>query len=222
MTLRRAMLLAAGRGERMRPLTATVPKPLLEVGGKALIVWHLERLARGGVTEVAINISWLGEKLRAALGDGAGLGLRIAWFDEGPEPLETAGGIRNALAFFGAEPFAVINADVYTEMPLPPAAPAPGRLAQLVLVPNPPQHPRGDFGLECGELRLDGPRRYTFSGIASYRPALFAGLSPGRRALKPVLDRAAHAGLVGAEVFRGRWADVGTPERLAALAASLK
>ena len=222
MTLRRAMLLAAGRGERMRPLTANVPKPLLEVGGKPLIAWHLERLARGGVSEVAINTSWLGEKLRAALGDGARFGLRIAWFDEGPEPLETAGGIRNALAFFGDQPFAVVNADVYTEMPLPSPAPAPGRLAQLVLVPNPPQHPRGDFGLECGELRLDGPLRYTFSGIASYRPALFAALAPGRRALKPVLDRAAHAGLVGAEIYAGRWIDVGTPERLAALAASLK
>ncbi|MBS0394130.1 MAG: nucleotidyltransferase family protein [Proteobacteria bacterium] len=215
------MLLAAGRGERMRPLTASVPKPLLPAGGKPLIVWHLERLAAGGVTDVAINTSWLGEQLRAALGDGRAFGLAIEWFEEGPEPLETAGGIVNALRFFGDAPFAVVNADVYTDLPLPPPPPPAGRLAQLVLVPNPPQHPRGDFGLEGGELRLEAPRRYTFAGVASYRPALFAALAPGRRVLKPVLDRAAHAGLIGAEVYRGRWVDVGTPERLAALDASL-
>jgi N-acetyl-alpha-D-muramate 1-phosphate uridylyltransferase len=217
----RAMLLAAGRGERMRPLTAALPKPLLRAGGKPLIVWHLESLARGGVTLVAINTSWLGDQLRAALGDGSGFGLRIEWLDEGPEPLETAGGIRNALGLFGAEPFAVVNSDIYTDLPLPPPVPAPGRLAHLVLVPNPPQHPRGDFALECGELRLDGACRYTFSGIATYQPALFAALEPGRRPLKPVLERAAHAGLAGAELYTGRWVDVGTPERLAALDASL-
>ena len=217
----RAMLLAAGRGERMRPLTATVPKPLLRAGGKPLIVWHLESLARGGVTHVAINTSWLGAELRRALGDGSAFGVRIGWFDEGPEPLEAAGGIRNALAFFGEEPFAVVNGDVYTDLPLPPPVPAPDRLAHLVLVPNQPQHPRGDFALECAELRLDGPRRYTFAGVATYRPALFAALAPGRRALKAVLDRAAHAGLVSAELYAGRWVDVGTPDRLAALDASL-
>ena len=221
MTLRRAMLLAAGRGERMRPLTLSVPKPLLDVGGKALIVHHLEALARGGVSEIAINTSWLGEQLRGALGDGAAFGVCIRWFEEGPEPLETAGGIRNALDCFGDEPFAVVNADVYCDRPLPPAAPPAGRLAHLVLVPNPPQHPRGDFGFECGEVRLDGPRRYSFSGIAAYHPALFRGLAPGRRTLKPVLLRAIHAGLVTGEVYAGRWADVGTPERLAALDASL-
>jgi N-acetyl-alpha-D-muramate 1-phosphate uridylyltransferase len=217
----RAMLLAAGRGERMRPLTMTTPKPLLRVGGKPLIVWHLESLARGGVTHVAINTSWLGAELRAALGDGSAFGLRIGWYNEEPEPLETAGGIRNALAFFGDQPFAVVNSDVYTDLPLPPAVPAPGRLAHLMLVPNPAQHPRGDFALECGELRLEGLQRYTFAGIATYSPALFAALAPGRRALKPVLDRAAHAGLVSAELYSGRWVDVGTPERLAALDAAL-
>ena len=173
------------------------------------------------MTVVAINTSLLGEQLRAALGDGAGFGLRIEWFDEGPEPLETAGGIRNALGAFGAEPFAVVNADVYTDRPLPPPVPSAGRLAHVVLVPNPEHHPRGDFGLECGELRLDGPRRYTFAGIATYRPELFAALAPGRRPLRPVLERAAHAGLVSAELHTGRWADVGTPARLAALDASL-
>ena len=217
--IRRALLLAAGRGERMRPLTDSLPKPLLPVGGKPLIVWHLERLAAGGVREVAINTSWLGASLRSALGDGTGHGVAIRWFDEGPEPLETAGGIVNALGVFGDEPFAVINGDVWTDLPLPPAVPE--RLAHLVLVPNPLHHPRGDFGLECGELRHDGAIRYTFSGIATYRPALFAGLAPGKRALKPVLDRAAAAGVVTAEVYGGRWTDVGTPARLAELAAAL-
>ena len=217
----RALLLSAGRGERMRPLTASVPKPLLPVGGKPLIVWHLESLARGGVRQVAINTSWLGAALRAALGDGSAFGLTIGWFDEGPEPLEAAGGIRNALGFFGDQPFTVVNADIFTDLPLPPPAPAPDRLAHLVLVPNPAHHPRGDFGLECGELRLDGTRRYTFAGIASYRPAMFAALAPGRRPLRPELERVAHAGLVTAEVHGGRWVDVGTPERLAALDVSL-
>jgi MurNAc alpha-1-phosphate uridylyltransferase len=217
----RALVLAAGRGERMRPLTDSMPKPLLRVGGRPLIVWHLEKLAAAGVREVAINTSWRGDVLRAALGDGAAYGVVIRWFDEGPEPLETAGGIRNALALFGGEPFAVVNGDVWSDLPLPPPVPAPDRLAHLVLVPNPPQHPRGDFAIECGELRLDGPARYTFSGIATYRPALFEGLVPGRRPLKPILDRAAAAGLVTAELHGGRWVDVGTPERLAQLDASL-
>lgn len=217
----RALLLAAGRGERMRPLTDTMPKPLLPVGGKPLIVWHLEKLAAAGVREVAINTSWRGDALRAALGDGAAYGVAIRWFDEGPEPLETAGGIRNAVALFGGEPFAVVNGDVWTDLPLPPPAPAPGRLAHLVLVPNPLQHPNGDFAIECGELRLTGPLRHTFAGIATYHPALFERLAPGRRSLKPLLDRAAHAGLATAELYGGQWVDVGTPERLAQLAASL-
>ena len=214
------MLLAAGRGERMRPLTATLPKPLLCVGGKPLIEWHLERLAANGIQEVVINTSWLGGQLHAALGDGERFGVRIRWFDEGPEPLETAGGIINALPAFAGEPFVVINADIYTDLPLPPPPPA-GRLASLVLVPNPPQHPTGDFGLECGELRIDGARRLTFAGIAAYRPEFFAGVAPGRRALRPLLDRGAHAGLIVASLHTGRWVDVGTPERLAALDASL-
>jgi len=204
----------------MRPLTLSTPKPLLPVGGKPLIVWHLERLVAAGVTEVAINTSWLADRLHAALGDGAAFGVRIHWCDEGPEPLETAGGIRNALSFFRHEPFLVVNADVWTTLALPPA-PSSGRLAHLLLVPNPPQHPRGDFGLECGELRLTAPQRYTFSGIGAYDPALFAGLAPGRRGLRPVLDRAAMAGRVTAQIGEGAWVDVGTPERLADLEAAL-
>jgi len=216
----RALVLAAGRGERMRPLTLQTPKPLLSVGGKPLIVWHLERLAASGVYHVAINTSWLAEQLHEALGDGHAFGVRIHWFDEGPEPLETAGGIRNALPFFDGQPFLVVNADVWTNVPWP-SVPSAGRLANLVLVPNPPQHPRGDFGLECGELRYTGVERYTFSGVAAYHPALFASLAPGRRALRPVLDRAAHAGQAAAVVSDEAWVDVGTPERLAALDARL-
>ena len=216
----RALLLAAGRGERMRPLTLATPKPLLRVGGRSLIEWHLLRLAAAGVLDVAINTSWLAEKLHLAIGDGERFGVRIRWFDEGPEPLEAAGGIRNALPFFDGEPFLVVNADVWTTVALPPA-PQAGRVAHLLLVPNPPQHPRGDFGLECGELRLTGPSRWTFSGVASYHPRLFEGLVPGRRSLRPVLDAAALAGLVTAEVATGDWVDVGTPQRLASLDAAL-
>ena len=164
------MILAAGRGKRLRPLTDTLPKPLVVVRGRPLIEWHLERLAAGGVREVAINISWLGAVLRSALGDGTRFGVRIGWFDEGPEALETAGGIVNALPFFGNEPFAVVNGDIFCDYPLPPPAPAAGRLAHLVLTPNPAEHPRGDFGIECGELRFDSPGRLTYAGIASYEP----------------------------------------------------
>ena len=221
MSLRRAMVLAAGRGERMRPLTLTVPKPLLPVGGKPLIVWHIEKLAAHGVTELAINLSWLSAKLRDALGDGSALGVRIHWFDEGPEPLDAAGGIRNALDFFAGEPFAAVNADIWTDYTLPPLEPAKGRLAHLVLVANPAEHPNGDFGLECGEARITGAERFTFSGIASYRPELFASLKPGRAKLRPLLESAMHAGRVSAELFRGTWTDVGTPDRYSALQQAL-
>jgi MurNAc alpha-1-phosphate uridylyltransferase len=221
MSVRRAMVLAAGRGERMRPLTLTVPKPLLPVGGKPLIVWHIENLAAHGVTELAINLSWLGGRLRDALGDGSAHGVRIRWFDEGPEPLDVAGGIRNALDFFAGEPFAAVNADIWTDYALPPAEPAPGRLAHLVLVTNPPQHPDGDFGLECGEARITGAERYTFTGIACYRPELFAQLAPGRARLRPLLESAMHAGRVTAELFRGSWTDVGTPDRYSILQQAL-
>jgi MurNAc alpha-1-phosphate uridylyltransferase len=215
------MVLAAGRGERLRPLTLTVPKPLLPVGGKPLIVWHIEKLAAHGVTELAINLSWLAAKLRDALGDGSALGVRIRWFDEGPEPLDVAGGIRNALDFFAGEPFAAVNADIWTEYALPPPEPAPGRLAHLVLVSNPAEHPAGDFGLECGEARITGAERYTFSGIACYRPELFAPLAPGRAKLRPLLDSAMHAGRVSAELFGGTWTDVGTPDRYSDLQQAL-
>ena len=216
--IKRAMVLAAGRGERMRPLTDKTPKPLLRVGSQTLIERHLVKLARAGIHEVAVNVSWLGSVLQAALGNGSRYEVRIHWFDEGPEPLETAGGIVNALKFFADEPFVV----VYTDHSLQLAEPAAGRLASLVLVPNPPQHPRGDFGLECDELRIGASSRYTFAGIACYHPKFFAGLASGKRPLKPLLDLAAGAGLVSAAVYAGVWEDVGTPERLAALDAKVR
>jgi N-acetyl-alpha-D-muramate 1-phosphate uridylyltransferase len=215
--VRRAIVLAAGFGERMRPLTLTTPKPLLPVAGRPLIVHHLEKLAAAGIREIAVNVCWLRRAFPEALGDGARFGVSIRYFDEGDAPLEVAGGIRNALDFFAGEPFAVVNGDVYTDFPLALAAPAAGVLGHLVLVPNPEHHPRGDFGLECGEVRIEGVRRYTYSGIATFRPELFGGLPRGRAALRPLLERALRAGRLSAEVHGGLWSDVGTPERLAEL-----
>lgn len=215
--IRRAIVLAAGLGERMRPLTLTTPKPLLEVRGRALIEYHLARLAAAGVREIAVNVCWLKAAFAARLGDGSRYGVALRYFDEGDAPLDVGGGIRNALAYFGDEPFAVVNGDVYTDYPAPPPAPARGVWGHLVLVPNPPQHPAGDFGLECGEVRGDGSRRYTYSGLATLRPELFAGVPPGKRALKPLLDAALRAGRLTGEVYGGQWNDVGTPDRLAAL-----
>jgi MurNAc alpha-1-phosphate uridylyltransferase len=215
------MILAAGKGERMRPLTLHTPKPLLEVGGRPLIVWHLEWLVNAGIREIVINLSWLGDRIPAALGDGSRFGATLHYVDEGPEPLETGGGLRNALHLLGDAPFVVVNGDVWTDAAVPPD-PAPGVFAHLVLVRNPAHNARGDFAIECGECRLDGAVRHTFSGIASYRPELFAPLQAGRFPLKPVLDRAIHAGRATAELHPGRWTDVGTPERLAALDTELR
>jgi N-acetyl-alpha-D-muramate 1-phosphate uridylyltransferase len=231
--VRRAMVLAAGRGERMRPLTLTTPKPLLRVGGRPLIEWHLLRLAAAGVTDVVVNLSWLGEQLPRALGTGERFGLALAYIDEGPEPLETAGGIIGALPWLApsagpAAPFAVVNGDVWTDAPLPPPVPAGDDLAHLVLVDNPAQHPRGDFqlgdaraGRRAVLARDDLGHTLTFSGLSTYHPAFFAGLPTGRRPLKPLLDAQIAAGRIAGSHWQGRWTDVGTPERLAALDAEL-
>lgn len=229
------MVLAAGKGERMRPLTLHTPKPLLPVGGRPLIEWHLLKLAAAGVTDVVINTSWLGEQLPRQLGTGERFGLALRYSDEGPEPLETAGGILAALPWLAPSagpvaPFAVVNGDVWTDAPLPPAAPEGGDLAHLLLVDNPVQHPRGDFTLGTlayGRLlpRDAGGPTYTFSGLATYHPAFFAGLpfgqAAGKRPLKPLLDAAIAAGTIAGSHWAGRWTDVGTPERLAALDAEL-
>ncbi|MDR2875899.1 MAG: nucleotidyltransferase family protein [Methylobacillus sp.] len=220
----KAMILAAGRGKRMRPLTDHTPKPLLQVGGKPLIVWHIERLARAGFRELVINHAHLGQQIENALGDGGRWGVSIRYSAEPQGALETAGGIAQALPLLGDQPFLVVNGDVYSDYDFAPlrGQPMEGMDAHLVLVDNPPQHPRGDFFLADGKLFEQGETRLTFSGIGVYRPALFADIAPGSKAkLAPLLNAAIARGKVGAEHYRGVWVDVGTPERLQALDYSL-
>jgi MurNAc alpha-1-phosphate uridylyltransferase len=217
----KAMLLAAGRGERMRPLTDALPKPLVEVGGRTLIAWHLAALARAGVREVVINLSWLGSQLRAALGDGRDFGVSISWSDEGPVPLETGGGIFRALPLLGAQPFLVVNADIWTDIDFGRLQLAPEAHAHLVLIPNPAHHPRGDFGLEGDRVVARESERLTYSGVGVYSREFFAGCTAGRFPLLPLLNRAIAADRVRGELHRGQWCDVGTAERLASLSAQL-
>jgi MurNAc alpha-1-phosphate uridylyltransferase len=217
------MILAAGRGERMRPLTDRCPKPLLPAGGKPLIVWHIERLRAAGVTELVINHAHLGAQLEAALGDGRDFGVSIAWSREG-EALETAGGIRLALPLLGEAPFLVVNGDIHTDLDFAPLAGTRlgADLARLVLVPNPPHHPAGDFHLAGGRVRAEGAPSHTFAGIGVYHPRLFAHLPPGQPAkLAPLLREAMAAGRVSGEIHPGLWLDIGTPARLAELDAWL-
>lgn len=215
----KAMILAAGRGERMRPLTDHTPKPLLRAGGKPLIVHHIERLAAAGLRDIVINHAHLGERIEAALGDGADLGVRIRYSPEG-KALETGGGIFRALPLLGPDPFLVVNGDVWTDVDFFALTIAPGDLAHLVLVDNPPHHPQGDFTL-CERRVLaggiDGLPRLTFSGIGLYHPELFAGCAPGAFPLAPLLRSAMARGLVSGTHHRGAWIDIGTPERLAEL-----
>jgi len=220
----KAMILAAGRGVRMRPLTDTTPKSLLAAGGKPLIVWQLEKLARAGFTEAVINHAHLGHMIEAALGDGSRFGVAIRYSPES-EALETAGGIANALPLLGAQPFLVINADIHTDYDFSALARVDLQrgLAHLVLVDNPPQHPRGDFALESGRVREAGEQQLTFSGIGVYAPRLFAGIPHGAKApLAPLLRKAMAADRVSGEHYRGRWHDIGTAERLRALEAELR
>ena len=223
----KAMILAAGFGERMRPLTEHTPKPLLKAGGKTLIEWQIERLREAGFTDLVINHAHLGQQIESALGDGGRLGVRIAWSAEGT-PLETAGGIAQALSLLGDAPFLVTNGDVYTEYDyarlrrvLEAMARSPARRAHLVLVDNPAHHLQGDFVLEGDQVSLPpthAKARYTFSGIGVYQPSLFADIVPGEKAkLAPRLVAAMTAGQVTGEHFQGRWEDVGTPARLHAL-----
>jgi MurNAc alpha-1-phosphate uridylyltransferase len=213
------MLLAAGRGERMRPLTDALPKPLVQVGGRALIAWHLLALARAGIHEVVINLSWLGAQLRAALGDGRSFGVSIRWSDEGPVPLETGGGIFHALPLLGPDPFLVVNADIWTDIDFGRLELEPDALAHLVLLPNPAHHPRGDFGLEGDRVVNRDSERLTYSGVGVYSREFFAGCTAGRFPLLPLLNRAIAAGRVRGQVHQGEWCDVGTAERLASLSA---
>lgn len=210
----KAMILAAGRGERMRPLTDHTPKPLLKVGGKPLIVWHLERLALAGFKEVVINHAHLGEQIEVTLGDGSQWGLHIQYSPE-EIALETAGGIANALHFLGDEPFLVVNGDVFTDIDFAHLQLAPHHLTHLVLIDNPPQHGQGDFVFEGGKIIAEGANKLTFSGVGVYHPALFTGIKRGEPAkLAPLLFKAIAEGKASAEHYQGVWHDVGTPERL--------
>ena len=243
---RTALILAAGRGERMRPLTDATPKPLLTLGGRRLIDWHLEALARAGVREVVVNVAHLAAQFGPALGDGSRYGVTIRYSHEGDEPLETGGGMLHALPLLGDAPFVAVNGDIHTDFDLAALPAEPRGLAHLVLVENPPHHPRGDFALhEDGSLSAEAvptashvgsaasSRNLTFAGIGVYRADLFErwreviGDTPGSRevpprfALAPLLRAAMARGLVSGEHHRGAWHDVGTPHRLAELDASL-
>jgi MurNAc alpha-1-phosphate uridylyltransferase len=221
----RALILAAGRGERMRPLTDTTPKPLLRVGGRMLIERHIDALARIGVRDIVVNTSHLAEQFPAALGDGARYGVAIRYSYEGPVPLETAGGMQRALPLLGDAPFIAVNGDVWTDFDLATLPAEPRGLAHLVLVDNPAHHARGDFVLEPdGRVRDrdDVAPALTFAGIGVYRPALVANGPGGAYPLGPVLRDAMRAGSVTGQHHRGVWTDVGTPERLAELDGAMR
>ena len=211
----KAMILAAGRGERLRPLTDSLPKSLVEVRGETLLERHLDTLAGGGISEVVINLGWLGAQVRERVGSGAGYGLSVEYSDEGDDILETGGGILKALPLLGDEPFLVVNADIYTDMSVPVIELGEAADAHLVLVETPGYRERGDFGLVDG--RISNAAVHTFSGVSCYRPSFFAGCEAGRFSIVPMLREAASEGRVQGSFYEGLWADVGTPERLAAL-----
>lgn len=218
---RAAMILAAGRGTRMRPLTDVVPKPLLRVRGQPLIERHVLALAQAGIERIVINLAWLGSQIRDYLGDGSRYGAAITYSEEQPRALETAGGIFRALPYLLPGPFAVVNGDILTDFPFRELGVAKLHDVRLVLVPNPPHHARGDFGLQGGlaVAQSDDPAqdRYTFAGIATYRASFFADCADGAFPLKPLLLRSIGARRCAAQVYTGQWEDVGTPERLQAL-----
>ena len=216
----KATVLAAGRGERMRPLTDTTPKPLLKLGSQTLIERHLRALAQAGVREIVVNLSWLGERIRTALGDGSAWGVAIHYSEEGPVPLETGGGIFQALPRLGPEPFAVVNGDILTDFRFATLRLPEDAMAHLVLVDNPAHHARGDFSLERGRVVLPGKRTFTFSGVALYRPEFFTGCAAGRFPLLPLFKRAIGSNALSGEHYTGTWSDVGTPQRLAELQAA--
>lgn len=225
------MILAAGRGERMRPLTNTLPKPLIGVAGKPLIEHVIARLVRAGVRELVINLGYRGAQIREHLADGAAFGAHITYSIEGDPPLgtllDTGGGVFRALALLGEEPFLLVNADVYAEFDFAPLVATARQLvendlAHLVFVPNPAHRPQGDFTLRDGRVLLEGEPRVTFSGLSILRPELFCNAEDGRFPLAPLLRQAAACGQLGGELFDGLWSDVGTPQRLADLELTLK
>lgn len=217
------MILAAGRGERMRPLTDHTPKPLLKVADKPLIVWHIERLARAGICDLVINHAHLGQQIEDVLGDGARWGVRIRYSREGEgRALDTGGGIFHALPLIGVAPFLVVNGDVWCDLDPRRLTLGADDLVQLAMVDNPPQHPAGDFHLAGGRLSADGEPCLTYSGIGVYHPELFDGCAGGAFPLAPLLRAAMRAGRAGGEHHLGRWTDVGTPQRLAELDRTLR
>ena len=214
----KAMILAAGRGERMRPLTDTTPKPLLPVGGKPLMQYHIESLKAAGITDIVINLAWLGGLIRDALGDGTRFGVRIAYSDEGDSALETGGGIFEALPLLGPEPFLVVSGDIWTDCSLARVSNslAAGDVAHFVMVPNPEFHARGDFALKDGRLVAVG-ERLTYANIGVFRSEFFAGCTRGRFPLAPLMHEWIGKGRVSGELYEGRWCNVGTPAQLAEL-----
>ncbi len=213
----RAMILAAGRGERLRPLTDTIPKPLIEVRGKPLIEYHIEALCAAGFREIIINQGHLGEQLPAAIGDGGRWGITIHWSDEQPAALETGGGIHKALPLLGSSPFLVVNGDIWTDYPFAHLRAVKCDWAHLVMIPNPPQHPKGDFALLNARIRSEGEDKLTFSGIGVYHNRLFDGCKAGKFSVVPLLRSAMENHLVTGERYEGRWEDIGTLERLSSI-----
>lgn len=230
-----ALIFAAGLGERMRPLTDHTPKPLLRIAGKPLIVWHLDKLAALGISDVVINTSWLAAQFPDVLGDGSRWGLRIHYSFEGPTPLETGGGMWHALHLLGDAPFLAVNGDIWSNLDYASLPREPVGDAHLVMVDNPAHNPAGDFALgTTGQVHSEGAQRLTFAGIGVYRPRLLDGwqtvigavpgveVTPPRFKLAPLLRAAMARGAVTGQHHRGRWTDVGTPERLAELDAALR
>lgn len=214
---RKAMILAAGRGERMRPLTDTCPKPLLKAGGKTLIEYHIESLVEAGMNKILVNHAYLGEQIVKYLGDGSTWHARITHLEEPEGALETGGGIVNALPKLGKHPFLVINGDIWTDIDFAGLTIPKDSLAHLILVDNPPHNPEGDFHLKNNQVKNSGKNMLTFSGIGIYRKELFDDVEAGAFPLAPLLREAAKKGLVSGEHYKGKWTDVGTPERLAKL-----
>ena len=213
----RAMILAAGRGERLRPLTDSLPKPLVEVGGKPLIEHHLQALAKAGFREIVINQNHLGNMLRSALGDGERWDINIHWSNEQPEALETGGGIHQALPLLGSSPFLVVNGDIWTDYPYSRLRAIKCDWAHLVMIPNPVHNLGGDFTLLNARIRNEGGDKLTFSGIGVYHPRLFDDCTPGKFSVVPLLRSTMENHLVTGEIYKGRWEDIGTLERLEAV-----
>jgi len=210
----RAMILAAGRGARLRPLTDRMPKPLVPIDGKPLIEYHVEALASAGFQHIVINQGHLGDMLPAALGNGDRWGVNIQWSDEQPEALETGGGIHRALPLLGRGPFLVVNGDIWTDYPFARLRAVKCDYAHLVMVPNPPHNPAGDFALRNAVIREEGPEKLTFAGIAVYHPRILSACEPGRFSMVPLMLRAMNEHLVTGETWKGSWSDIGSRQRL--------